>query len=92
MLRRDIRGKPILVRVQRPSETIHECAAKIVKASNSKDAGALVVIKTHNENTLGFFDDIPLGVTVVDSTSYSIAETIEQLSSGESSKRQITNR
>ena len=79
ILSREIEGKPILVRIQRQSEAIHECAAKLIKASDAKDAGALVVIKTHDENTLGFFNEIPSDVTVVDSASYSIGEAIEQL-------------
>jgi site-specific DNA-methyltransferase (adenine-specific) len=79
ILNREIKGKPILIRIQRPSEAIHECIAKLVKASHSKDAGALVVVKTHDENTFEFFDENPSDVVVVDSTSYSIAEAIEQL-------------
>lgn len=79
ILNRDINGKPILVRIQRPSETVHECAAKLIKASNAKDSGALFVIKTHDEHTLAFFDDIPTNVIVFDATSYSIGEAIEQL-------------
>lgn len=79
ILEQDLDGKPILVRIQRGSETVHECAAKLRKASIRKDAGALFVIKTHDENTLGFFDDVPPNVTVLDSTSYSIGEAIEQL-------------
>jgi site-specific DNA-methyltransferase (adenine-specific) len=83
ILNREIGGKPILVRIQRPSETVHECAAKLIKASHAKDAGALFVIKTHDEHTLTFFDDIPTNVTVIDAISYSIAEAIEQLESQE---------
>ncbi len=79
ILDREIDGKPILVRIQRQSETVYECATKLLKASNGKDAGALFVIKTHDENTLGFFDAIPSNVTVFDSTSYSIGEAIKQL-------------
>ncbi len=90
ILNKEIEGKPILVRIQRPSEAIHECAAKLVKASNSKDSGALVVIKTHDENTFGFFDDIPSDVTVIDSTSYSIVETIKQLNALGTAISQIT--
>ncbi len=79
ILGREIEGKPILVRIQRQSETIHECAAKLLKASNGKDAGALFVIKTHDENTLGFFDDIPSDVTVVDSGACLIEGALKQL-------------
>ncbi len=87
ILDRDIAGKPVLIRIQRRSETIHQCAAKLVKASNSKDAGALVVIKTHDENTFAFFDQIPSDVTVVDSTSYSIVRAIAQLGTIDATKR-----
>jgi len=88
----EINGKPVLVRIQRRSEAIHECIDKIIKASRSKDAGALIVIKTHDENTFQFFDDTPVDVTVVDSSSYSIAKAIEQLGNDSATKRQITNR
>lgn len=91
ILNREIEGKPILARIQRPSEAIQDCAAKLVKASNSKDSGALVVIKTHDENTFGFSDDIPSDITVVDSTSYSIVEAIKRLCAVGTAKRQITN-
>lgn len=92
ILTREIEGKPILVRIQRPSESIQECAAKLIKASISKDSGALVVIKTHDENTFVFFEDVPSGVTVVDSMSYSIVAAIMQLNVAGRAKRKITNR
>ena len=87
----DIEGKPILVRIQRQSEAIHESVARLLKASNSKDSGALVVVKTHDENTFGFFGELPSEVTVVDSTSYSIVEAIRQLSAVGAAKRQMKN-
>ena len=80
ILNRDLDGKPILVRVQRQLETVHECASKLLKASNGKDAGALLAIKTHGENTLGLFADTPADVMVIDATSCSITESIEKLS------------
>lgn len=92
ILNREIEGKPILVRVQRPSEAVHECIDKLVKASRSKDAGALIVIKTHDENTFEFFGEDPSDVVIVDSTSYSIADAIEQLGDVTATKRQITKR
>ena len=87
ILTREIEGKPILVRVQRPAEAIQECAAKLIKASISKDSGELVVIKTHDENTFGYFEDVPSDVTVIDSTSYSIVAAIMQLNVADRVKR-----
>jgi len=92
ILNREIEGKPILVRVQRPSEAIHECIDKLVKASHTKDTGALIVIKTHNDNTFEFFGEAPSDVTVVDSASYSIAKAIERMGNVTTEKKQITNR
>jgi len=83
ILRIEINGKPILVRVQRQSETVHESAAKLIKASNAKDAGALLVVKMHEQNTLEFFEDLPDGVTVIDSTSFSINAAVRKLTRGE---------
>lgn len=78
ILDREIDGKPVLVRIQRQSETVHQCASKLLQASNGKDAGALFAIKTHDENTFGFLDDIPPSVTVIDCTAYTICEAMKQ--------------
>lgn len=78
ILSREFNGKPVLVRVQRPTESVQQSAVKLVKASRSKDSKALIVVKTHDENMLEFADDVPSDVIVVDSTSYSIGAALEQ--------------
>ncbi len=81
ILKAEFNGRPVLVRIQRPNETIDECAALLCKAARMKDAGLLLVVKTNDVKAFDFFDDSPDGVTVIDSTPLAIEHTIESLTS-----------
>ena len=72
----DIDGLPVLVRVQRPNESLRECGAKLLKAAVGKNAAKLIVVRTTNDKPLELFDDFPDSVTVCDAGSYSILEAL----------------
>lgn len=76
ILKAEFNGKPVLLRIQRPHETIDECTALLRKAAKMKDAGMLLVVKTNHVNAFDFCDGSPDGVTVVDSTRSAIENAL----------------
>jgi site-specific DNA-methyltransferase (adenine-specific) len=68
-------GKPILLRVQRESESIHEAANCLIKAMTKKQSVRSFLIRTH---TVELFDDEVKfeGVTIVDSPSVTISSLL----------------
>ena len=77
ILKAEFNGKPVLLRIQRPHETIDECAALLRKAAKMKDAGMLLVVKTNQVNAFDCCDGSPDGVTVVDSARSAIENALE---------------
>jgi site-specific DNA-methyltransferase (adenine-specific) len=79
ILHQEVDGKPVLVRIQRPEEFLHQSVDKLVTAARAKNPGALLIIKTHDDHSLGFLDTLPPEVTVVEATSYSIEQAVSEL-------------
>jgi site-specific DNA-methyltransferase (adenine-specific) len=66
-------GKPILIRVQKTSESIHEAANLLLKAMKKKQSVKSFLIRTHQDE---MFDDSPSydGVTIIDAPSVVLAK------------------
>lgn len=77
ILKQDIGGKPVFVRVQRPGEKLHEAATALCSTSKTKGEAHLVLIVTE-DNELPFDLAPPAGVTLIRSTALSIKDTLCQ--------------
>lgn len=78
ILKDDLNGKPILVRVQRPDETILEAASRLHKASKGKRAAAMFIIATQRGGYFEFEEQFPPNVTVIDAPALAIIENLSQ--------------
>ncbi|MCW3055405.1 MAG: modification methylase [Chthonomonadales bacterium] len=77
ILKQEIGGKPVFVRVQRPGEKLHEAATALCSTSKTKGEAHLVLIVTE-DNELPFDLDPPAGVTLIRSTALIIKDTLCQ--------------
>ncbi len=77
ILKQDVGGKSVFVRVQRPGEKLHEAATALCRTSKTKGDAHLVLIVTE-DNELPFDLDPPVGVTLVRSTALTIKDTLCQ--------------
>ena len=78
VLKDDIAGKPILVRVQRPEETILETANCLYKAARGKNAAALFVIATQRGGYFEIEGQLPPTVTIIEAPALAIADSLDQ--------------
>jgi len=78
VLKDDVKGKPILVRVQRPDETILEAANRLYTASKGKRAAAMFVIATQRGGYFEFENQFPPNVTVIEAPALAIADNLLQ--------------
>jgi site-specific DNA-methyltransferase (adenine-specific) len=77
ILKQDIGGKPVFVRVQRPGEKLNEAATSLCSTSKTKGDAHLVLIVTE-DNELPFNLDPPAGVTLIRSTALTLKDTLCQ--------------
>jgi site-specific DNA-methyltransferase (adenine-specific) len=78
VLKNDLNGKPILVRVQRPGETILEAANRLYKASKGKRAAAKFVIATQRGGYFEFENQFPPDITIIDAPALAITDSLAQ--------------
>ena len=79
ILHAEVKGKPVLLRVQRANETIEECTSMLLKATRRKNAGMRVVLKTCDVPTLDFaYDDLSDDVVVINSVEHALATALEK--------------
>lgn len=83
VLKSDIDGKPVLVRVQRENETILDAANSLYNASKEKNASALFVIAIRKGGYFEFDNQIPSSIKVVNAPAVEIVEQIKSLVSME---------
>lgn len=78
ILKEDIHGHPILVRIQRPGESLLDAAHLLLKASKSKQAAIMFLVINSREALL--FDELhlPPEITVVEVPSLVIKEVISR--------------
>jgi site-specific DNA-methyltransferase (adenine-specific) len=79
ILKEDINGRPVLVRIQRPHETVLEAAQLLRQAGEDKQAAAMFVIKTKEGGFLPFIDELPAGVKVIEGPALAILAEIARL-------------
>ena len=78
ILKDEVDGKPVFVRVQRSGEELCEAGALLKKAARTKGNSILVVIATRDE----LFEEQEIsGVTVVNSTSLEVSRALKKLRS-----------
>jgi site-specific DNA-methyltransferase (adenine-specific) len=78
MLKQEVSGRPVFIRVQRPEESIHDAATALMQASRTKGPSELLLIVT-NQNELALELDVPCNgnqVKLARSTSVSIEEVL----------------
>ncbi len=78
VLKNDLYGQPVLLRVQRPDETILEAANRLHKAAKGKRAAAMFVIATQRGGYFEFEGQFPPGVTIIDAPALAIKDRLAQ--------------
>ncbi|HOU16241.1 MAG TPA: DNA methyltransferase [Anaerolineae bacterium] len=78
VLKDDVKGNPILVRVQRPDETILEAATRLYAASRDKRAAAMFVIATQRGGYFELEGQFPPDVTIIEAPALTIADSLSQ--------------
>lgn len=78
VLKDDLKGNPILVRVQRPDETILEAANRLYAASRDKRAAAMFVIATQRGGYFELEGQFPPDVTIIEAPALTIADSLSQ--------------
>jgi site-specific DNA-methyltransferase (adenine-specific) len=79
ILKDDVDGKPVLIRIQRPDETIHNAAHALKKAARNKGASILLVVATTTEDADLVGGENVKDVHIVTATARSIEMTLGQL-------------
>jgi site-specific DNA-methyltransferase (adenine-specific) len=78
ILRDDIDGCPIPIRVQRRHETIFEAATCLYRAGRTKNAAVMVLVTVRKGGYLQIGEELPPGVVVVESPAVLISELVQR--------------
>jgi site-specific DNA-methyltransferase (adenine-specific) len=93
ILKEDVQGRPIPIRVQRPGETIVDCAELLHRACKNKQVRLMFAVRTSTNRSLPFAQELPDGVVVVDAPGLAIHEYIlaeqAKLDQGKRSKQPL---
>jgi site-specific DNA-methyltransferase (adenine-specific) len=76
-----IDGCPIVIRVQRPHESLYDVAQKLLKAGKSKRATTMILVQTkpsYQSTLLKFEEELPNEIIVVQSLALALAEIVAQ--------------
>jgi len=84
ILKNDLSGRPILVRVQRDNETILEAANRLHRAAKGKNAAAMFVVAIQRGGYFEFDNQFPPDVIVVDAPALSISGTLARIKNASS--------
>ena len=79
ILKEDLRGTPIPIRVQREDETVIDAAYKLYSASKDKGALVMFLISIRQPDYLPLGDDLPSGIVVIDTPASTIREHLDAL-------------
>lgn len=82
LVKGDLDGTPVPIRVQRENETLTEAAFRLYEAARDKGARVMFVIATSEGGYLPLGECIPPGVIVIDAPSMSIKKNLAKLKSG----------
>ncbi len=79
ILKDDVNGSPIPVRIQRDNETILDAATCLYNAAKTKNAPVMFLIATKKGGYFPMMADFPPGVEIINAPSLSISEILEKL-------------
>ena len=79
VLKSDIDGKPVLIRVQREDETILDAANSLYNAAQGKNASALFVVAIRKGGYFEFDNQIPSSIKIINAPAVEILEMLESL-------------
>ncbi len=79
ILREDLGGTPVTIRVQRSGETIVEAAQKLYRASVSKGAKVMFLVVLAKGGCFEFAKELPPGVVAIDAPAVGIREYLSRL-------------
>ena len=79
ILKEDLGGTPVPIRVQRQGETIVEAAQKLFAASRSKAAKAMFLVALTRGGSLDLEDALPPGVVVIEAPALGIRDYLSRL-------------
>lgn len=79
ILKTDIQGEPILIKIQRPTETVLEAANLLHKASVDKNAGALFLVATQKGGYFELGAYFPEDVIILDSPALLVLDALQKV-------------
>jgi site-specific DNA-methyltransferase (adenine-specific) len=79
LLREDLDGTPVPIRVQRHGETIIEAAQKLHRASASNGAKVMFLVVLAKEGCFEFAEELPPGIVAIEAPAIGIREHISRL-------------
>jgi site-specific DNA-methyltransferase (adenine-specific) len=81
ILMEQINQRPILIRVQRETETVREAANLLHKAGQSKQASAMILIATHDQGNMFSYteEELQPEIIVVETPGLSIEQKLQEL-------------
>ncbi len=79
ILKDDVNGCPIPIRIQRDNETILDAATRLYKAAKTKNAPVMFLIATKKGGYFPMMANFPPGVEIINAPSLSISEILEKL-------------
>ncbi len=78
LLKDDVDGRPVPIRVQRPHETVPEAASLLYRAAKTKRAPLMFLIAMQEGGYFPLGDELPPEICVIDGPALSIAKTMEK--------------
>jgi len=82
ILKREVDGGPVPIRVQRPGETLLDAACKLSSASAGKGAKVMFVVALARGGCFEFADELPSGVIAVESPALGIRDYLDRIEEG----------
>jgi site-specific DNA-methyltransferase (adenine-specific) len=81
ILKVDVNGCPIPVRVQRDNETILDAATRLYNASKTKNAPVMLLIATKEGGYFAEMANLPPGIKIINAPALTISEILKKLKS-----------
>ena len=82
ILREQVAGGPVPIRVQRENETIQEAARALHQAGRTKQAAVMVLVSTNSQEQLSLVEELPPEIIVVKAPARSIRDNLAVLKTG----------
>jgi site-specific DNA-methyltransferase (adenine-specific) len=79
ILKDDVNGCPIPIRIQRDNETILDAATRLYNAAKTKNTPVMLLIATQKGGYFPMMANLPPGVEIINAPSLSISEILDKL-------------